>query len=174
MITESNAVDILANIHAGVWTAEVVTNAFCHRAALAHQLINCLTEIVFEDALRQARALDQHQRETGSLIGPLHGLPMSFMDRFRVAGAETAAGFVAWLGKKEDLDSESVLVRQMRRLGAIPFCKTNLPMSMLLGETANNIVGSTANPYVGTLSSGGAAGGMSTTSINRYAVTMGD
>ena len=158
-ITESNPLDILANLHAGISSAEEVTEAFCHRAAIAHQLVNCLTEICFQSALDEARQLDQHRLVTGGLKGPLHGLPVSFMDRFRVAGVETGAGYVGWLGKIEDRQTESLIVKQMRNLGAIPFCKTNLPMSMMLGDTSNNIIGTTGNPFVRKLSSGGAAGG---------------
>ncbi len=158
-VTEGSPLIILSNIHLGVWSAEDVTEAFCHRAAIAHQLINCLTEILFDAALKKARQLDQHRLVTGGLKGPLHGLPCSFMDRFRIAGAETGAGYVGWLGKLEDEASESLIVKQMRSLGAVPFCKTNMPMSMMLGETTNNITGSTLNPFVRTLSSGGAAGG---------------
>lgn len=39
-ITEMDAVDIVDKTCAGIWTAEEVTSAFCHRAALAHQLVN--------------------------------------------------------------------------------------------------------------------------------------
>jgi amidase len=158
-ITESKPLELLANIHSGTWSAELVMSAFCHRAVIAHQLVNCLTEILFEDALQQARELDQRWQTTGALQGALHGLPVSFMDRFRVAGVETGAGYIGWLGVKETSESESLLVKQMRSLGAIPFCKTNMPMSMMLAGTANNIYGSTSNPYVKSLSSGGAAGG---------------
>jgi amidase len=38
-ITETNAFDIVKNTSAGVWTATEVVTAFCHRAALAHQLV---------------------------------------------------------------------------------------------------------------------------------------
>lgn len=38
-ITESDAVDIVAQTTSGIWTAVEVTEAFCHRAALAHQLV---------------------------------------------------------------------------------------------------------------------------------------
>lgn len=38
-ITESDADHIVGNTSTGVWTAEQVTRAFCHRAALAHQLV---------------------------------------------------------------------------------------------------------------------------------------
>lgn len=37
-ITESDAVDIAAQTTTGKWSAVEVTEAFCHRAALAHQL----------------------------------------------------------------------------------------------------------------------------------------
>ncbi|KAG9770943.1 amidase, partial [Aureobasidium melanogenum] len=103
--------------------------------------------------------LDQTYRETRTLKGPLHGLPVSFMDRFRIAGRQTAAGYVSWLGPTEVSTSESLMVRHLRALGAIPFCKTNTPQSMMLAETTNNIHGSTHNPYNSILSSGGAAGG---------------
>lgn len=159
VITESPPLAILANVHAGVWSAEDVTRAFCRRAALAHQLVNCLTEILFDEAILIAQQLDRHQRETGTIKGPLHGLPMSFMDRFRVAGVETASGFVSWLGPKETPDTESLLVMHMRDLGAIPLCKTNVPQSMMLSNTANNIFGSTRSPFNRHLDAGGAAGG---------------
>ena len=40
-ITETDAVGILEKTTTGQWKAQVVTEAFCHRAALAHQLV-CL------------------------------------------------------------------------------------------------------------------------------------
>jgi amidase len=38
-ITETPAEDILKRTTTGQWSAEEVTRAFCHRAALAHQLV---------------------------------------------------------------------------------------------------------------------------------------
>lgn len=38
-ITETDAVGIAEKVAAGQWTAVAVTEAFCHRAALAHQLV---------------------------------------------------------------------------------------------------------------------------------------
>lgn len=38
-ITETDAVGIVAKISSGQWSAVDVTKAFCHRAALAHQLV---------------------------------------------------------------------------------------------------------------------------------------
>lgn len=38
-ITETDATGIVEKTSSGEWTAEDVTRAFCHRAALAHQLV---------------------------------------------------------------------------------------------------------------------------------------
>ena len=38
-VTESEVVDIVKATSSGKWTAEEVTKAFCHRAALAHQIV---------------------------------------------------------------------------------------------------------------------------------------
>lgn len=40
-ITETDAVEIAKRTTSGQWTAVDVTRAFCHRAAIAHQLV-CL------------------------------------------------------------------------------------------------------------------------------------
>lgn len=38
-ITETEAVDIVKKTTSGTWSAYEVANAFCHRAAVAHQLV---------------------------------------------------------------------------------------------------------------------------------------
>jgi amidase len=43
-ITSRDAVDILARLRNGEWTSEEVTNAFCKRAAAAHQLVCFVVE----------------------------------------------------------------------------------------------------------------------------------
>lgn len=51
--------------------------AYCKRAALAQQVINCLTEIFFDRALARANELDAIYKATGKVVGPLHGVPIS-------------------------------------------------------------------------------------------------
>lgn len=158
-ITNAPSSKVLANIRSGEWTSVDVTKAFCHRASVAHQLTNCLSEICFVAAEQQAKALDESFLRTGQTVGPLHGLPVSLTDRFNIEGLESACGYVSWLGEKKDESCEGVLVKRLRRMGAVFFVKTNVPMSMLMGETNNNIIGSTINPYNRNLSAGGASGG---------------
>ena len=127
-----------------------------------------------------AKALDESLLRTGQTVGPLHGLPVSLKNRFNIEGLESACGYVSWLGEKKDENSEGVLVKRLCRMGAVFFVKTSVPMSMLvgchpqhialrcsrtdvtqMGETNNNIIGSTINPYNRNLSAGGASGGTS-------------
>ena len=114
---------------------------------------------MFTEAMQNARDLNQHFHDTGTLKGPLHGLPVSFTDNFSIRGTESGCGFATWLGNKDGESREGLLVRYMRSLGAIPFCKTNVPQGKTLSGTENNIHGSTRNPFNLCLSSGGTAGG---------------
>ena len=165
-ITETDAVGIVRKIADGEWTAEEVTTAFCHRASLAHQLTNCLLETFFDAAIEDAKKLDRYYVEKKAPIGPLHGLPVSLKDQFHVEGVETSMGYVGWIGtfmgKKgtgQEKVFESQMVKELRTLGAVLYCKTSVPQSLMCGETNNNIIGSTTNPKNRNLSCGGSSGG---------------
>ena len=165
-ITETDAVDICEKTAYGIWTAEEVVTAFCHRASLAHQLTNCLHETFFEAAIEDARRLDEYYVQHKAPIGPLHGLPVSLKDQFHVKGVETTMGYVGWIntfeGKKgtgRERVFESEMVKELRASGAVLYCKTSVPHSLMSGETVNNIVGYTTNPKNRNLSCGGSSGG---------------
>ena len=51
-----------------------------------------------------------------------------------MAGAETSLGYVGWLGKKETEESESLVVKDLKRLGAIIIAKTNVPTSLMVSN----------------------------------------
>jgi amidase len=88
--------------------------------------------VLFEDALAQARRLDEYFQQHKKPVGPLHGVPVSLKDVFRVAGAETTLGYVSWLGHKETMESESWIVKRLRDLGAVIYVKTNVPTSLMV------------------------------------------
>ncbi|EMC97189.1 hypothetical protein BAUCODRAFT_32930 [Baudoinia panamericana UAMH 10762] len=158
-ITDSYATDIVGAVAAGEWTAEEVMRAFCKRAAIAHQLTNCLTVIMFDAALAQAKKLDEIFSRTGKTVGPLHGLPVSIKDNFNIPDYPSSVGFCSWA--LEPMREESTIVKILRELGAIPFVKTNVPTAMMIAESVNNCYGRTVNPLNRALTSGGSSGGES-------------
>lgn len=168
-ITETDAVGIVKHTTSGTWSAVDVAKAFCHRAAIAHQLLNCLHEIFFDAAIRDAENADKYFAEHKKPIGPLHGLPVSLKDQFHVKGVETHMGYVGWIGTFQgqkgtgkERQYESEMVRELRSLGATLYCKTSVPHTLMCGETINNIVGYTYNSKNRLLSSGGSSGGEGT------------
>ncbi|KAJ8142356.1 hypothetical protein OY671_004500 [Metschnikowia pulcherrima] len=158
-ITSALAESIVENIKAKKWTAVEVVKAFCHRASVAHQLTNCLSEVFFDAAIKQAEELDLFQKESGKTLGPLHGLPIAMKDNFNIKGEATTVGIVNWCFKPEKATSDSSLVQMLRAMGAVFYVKTNVPVAMMMPETNNHIYGNTTNPFNRLLSAGGSSGG---------------
>jgi amidase len=114
------------------------------------------------DRLDDARCLalaDAADRATarGEVSGPLHGLPTAFKD------LEPAAGFRFTKGSPifKDLvaSEDSAIVERIRRAGAIPIGKTNVPEFGMGSHTYNTVYGMTRNPYDPTKTAGGSSGG---------------
>lgn len=123
-------------------------------------------EICFELAIETAKKLDNYYATHKAPIGPLHGLPISLKDQFHVKGVETTMGYVGWIGTFQGKRGtgmekifESEMVQELRQMGAVFYCKTSVPHTLMSGETINNIIGYTWNPKNRNLSAGGSSGG---------------
>ncbi|KAF2268371.1 acetamidase [Lojkania enalia] len=158
-ITGSTSTQILQKIASQTWTSEEVTRAFCKRAAAAHQLTNCLSEIFFTEAIEAAKSLDEYLHKTGKVIGPFHGLPISLKDNFNVVGKDSTVGFTSLVD--DPASYNSTLVDTLEKLGAVRYCKTNVPTAMMIPESVNNVYGRTVHPSNRKLTSGGSSGGES-------------
>ncbi|KAM0492707.1 hypothetical protein ACHAP8_009725 [Fusarium lateritium] len=165
-ITSMTSAPILEALGDRKLSAVQVATAFCKRAAMAHQINNCLHEVFFDQALERAKYLDDYFTKHNKPVGPLHGLPISLKDQFHVKGVDTTMGYVGWIGGNlgvSDPDKthkvESQIVTELLSLGAVLYCKTSLPQTLLFGETKNNIIGQTLNPSNQNLSCGGSSGG---------------
>ncbi|KAJ3531999.1 hypothetical protein NM688_g7491 [Phlebia brevispora] len=142
------------------YTAVEVARAFCHVATVAQSLTNCLSEVFFDEALQRAAELDRHLAETGEVVGPLHGLPVSIKDHVLVRGHDTSSGYIAWAYKTK-ATKDAVVVSILREAGAVLYVKTANPQTLLALETNNNIYGRTLNPFNRKLTPGGSSGGES-------------
>ncbi|KAL7629777.1 hypothetical protein AAE478_001300 [Parahypoxylon ruwenzoriense] len=126
-----------------------------------------LTEILFQEALARAHELDQYLTDHGSVIGPLHGIPVTLKDQFNTRGHDTTLGYVN--RSFEPAAEDAVLVHMLRKLGAVVLAKTNLPQSIMKWdasdhglqwcETENPLWGLTTNPSSRDYTPGGSTGG---------------
>ncbi|OBT94072.1 hypothetical protein VE01_07080 [Pseudogymnoascus verrucosus] len=155
--TEKDATELLRLISEGKLKSYDLTLAFCKRAAIAQQVLNCMTHIFFDDGLRQAKELDEIYAHTGKVVGPWHGLPFSIKDHFDIKGKDTSSGYVAWVGTIAEKDAP--IVKLLRDAGAVFYCKTNNPQTLMQLETVSNLFGRTLNPHSRNLSPGGSSGG---------------
>ncbi|KAL4903572.1 hypothetical protein BDW74DRAFT_168784 [Aspergillus multicolor] len=156
-ITGLGASTLVDKLAGGELSAVKVTDAFCARAAIAHQLVNCLTVFFPSEAQQRAKELDDHLRKTGKPVGPLHGLPVALKDTYDIPGYSTTWGYAA--NADHRATRESATVRTLRQAGAIFFAKTTMPQAGMLLETVSNLYGRTLNPRDVTFGAGGSSGG---------------
>ncbi|KAJ5949118.1 hypothetical protein N7454_000702 [Penicillium verhagenii] len=158
-LTENySATQLLAKLASGNVSSLALTTALCKRAAIAQQLTSCLTETCFPQALERARFLDEYLEREKRPIGPLHGLPISVKDSFCIEGLQSTVGYVSFL-KHAPATKNSALVSMLLDLGAVLYVKTNIPQTMMTGDSENNIFGRTLNPHNTSLTAGGSSGG---------------
>jgi amidase len=91
---------------------------------------NCLSDAFFDEAIESAKTLDDHLDRTGKVVGPLHGLPISLKDNFEIKGKDSTVGFTSWVNKPAEYNA--TLVDMLEKLGAVRFCKTNVPTAMMI------------------------------------------
>ncbi|KAF3156040.1 hypothetical protein TWF225_008146 [Orbilia oligospora] len=157
-ITETfDAVELADRIRRRMYSCHEVTLAFCKRAAIAQQLLNCLTEIFFDKALERAKQLDRHLEEHGLPLGPFHGVPISLKDNFNYPGYDSSSGVVALCFRPAK--EKSSIVSVLEDAGAVFYCKTNIPQTMMSLDSVNLIWGRTLNPLNRKLTAGGSSGG---------------
>ncbi|KAI7165250.1 amidase family protein [Hortaea werneckii] len=158
-ITEHyNMVQLVQQLANGSMSSTEVTIAFCKRAAIAQQLTSCLTETFFEAALTRAKECDAYLASHKKPLGPLHGLPVSLKDSFNVKNVRSTIGFVSFLDHDAATD-DAALVKILLSLGAVPYVKTNIPQTLMTGDSHNNIFGRCLNPHKLSLTAGGSSGG---------------
>lgn len=123
-IIESEAEDILKNVASKKWSSVEVAKAFCKASAYAQELTNCVTEVLYAEALERAQYLDGYLQKNGKTIGPLHGLPISLKDCFITPPHPSSIGMSIYAN--EVTDKETLIATLLRELGAVFYVKTNV------------------------------------------------
>jgi amidase len=118
-----------------------------------------LNAIVSLDEERARQGAEEADAATarGDELGVLHGLPFAFKDTHDVAGWRTTYGSPLFADLVPDADE--LVVERIRRAGAVPIGKTNVPEFAAGSHTFNTVFGTTLNPVDPSRSAGGSSGG---------------
>ncbi|CAK7202871.1 hypothetical protein SEUCBS139899_005598 [Sporothrix eucalyptigena] len=155
-LTEQTADVLVKQLQTGELTSVEVTEAFCARAAIAHQVVNCLTEYFPGEALTRAAELDAIFAKSGP-VGPLHGLPVAIKDQLMMKGKAATFAAVAW--HKNIATEDAALYRVLTAAGVVAFARTTMPQTGMMLQTVSNLWGRTLNPFHRGFSAGGSSGG---------------
>jgi Asp-tRNA(Asn)/Glu-tRNA(Gln) amidotransferase A subunit family amidase len=145
---------LVAGVQNGIIQPLDILRTYGKVALKAHEKTNCLTEILLPDAetwLQEGSSIN--------LKGPLAGIPVSLKDSIVVGGYDATVGYSSFVGNAKQKDG--ALVRLLKDAGAVPYVKTNLPISLLSFESTNDVWGRTTNPHNPRYSPGGSTGGES-------------
>ncbi|CCF32818.1 amidase [Colletotrichum higginsianum] len=145
--------ELVQDVHKTILKPIDILRTYGKVALRAHERTNCLTEVMIADA--------ETWVDDGSIDmkGPLAGIPVSLKDTIVVGGYDTTVGFSSFVGNKTPTDGP--VVRLLKDAGAVPYVKTNLPITLLSFESTNDVWGRCTNPHNARYSPGGSTGGES-------------
>lgn len=149
LILSQSVAEIVSQVQKRTLDPTTVLLAFSKKALKAHSQTNCLTELFIPEAEQWAATCNKS--------GPLAGMPVSLKDTAGVAGWDACIGYSARIG--QPIRTDSPLVRLLRDAGAVPFVKTNIPITLLSFESSNDVFGTTTNPHNKRYVPGGSTGG---------------
>ncbi|GAA1390487.1 amidase [Pseudonocardia kongjuensis] len=153
---DSTAREQLAALRAKEISARELTALHLDRIAERNPELTAIVSLDPERALAGAAAADE-RFASGAEVGPLHGLPFAFKDTHAAAGWRTTYGSPLYAEHVPDTDD--LIVERIRRAGAVPIGKTNVPEFAAGSHTFNPVFGTTRNPHDPSRSAGGSSGG---------------
>ncbi|XP_051802957.1 vitamin D3 hydroxylase-associated protein-like isoform X4 [Acanthochromis polyacanthus] len=149
-ILELSLSQLTKQLHEGSLDPKDVFHSYMEKTLAVHKKLNCCTEILLE-------SFDQLETVGSNKEGLLYGVPVSIKDNCDYKGHDSSCGVLLYLEKP--VQEDSVLVQVLKKQGAIPFVKTNLPQGLLSYDCSNPIYGQTVNPHNLQKTSGGSSGG---------------
>ncbi len=150
----STALELLAAYRAGSASVREVVELYRRRNDELHSKINAVITPNYDQALDQARFLDELNRAGADSLG---GLPVTVKDAIHVAGLPTTGGITEPARSLASDDAPNV--HRLRAAGALFLGKTNLPTGGGDWQTDNPLFGRTNNPWNPALTPGGSSGG---------------
>lgn len=157
LILACTAVEIVEGIRQGKFSCVEVMATYIHRAITIGRDLKLSAEEPFEEALQLAYEHDRKLKQNPESCGSLHGLPISVKDHISQKGCCSSVGLACRCENIDTFDAE--ILEMLKKQGAIPFIRGNLPQCLLGVESVNRIYGISQNPWKRTHTTGGSSGG---------------
>ncbi|KAM3508682.1 hypothetical protein MY10362_001046 [Beauveria mimosiformis] len=141
---------LVKEVHQDPSKATQILNTYGKVAFKAQEKTNCVTEILLDSAEKWVT------HGSINLKGPLAGIPVSLKDTVDVTGYDSTIGYSRFVGIK---GADSPTVRILKDAGAVPYVKTNVPITLLSFESANDVWGTSTNPCNKKYTPDGSTGG---------------
>lgn len=120
--------------------------------------LNGMADVNFEKALNEADFADKLiQTKSKNDLPPLIGLPMTIKDHVPVKGYVDTIGYCSQVNSKSQFDCD--VVDNLRKLGIVIICKSNVIQATMGAETTNRVYGTSKNIYNLSRTTGGSSGG---------------
>lgn len=147
---------VASSVRAGEVSASDVVRSAYARVDEVNPQLNAIVEENRARAMADAAVIDA-RLSRGEPVGPLAGVPVTIKLNVDVAGEATNNGTPSWRDRVATTDSG--VVANLRRAGAIVIGRTNTPPYNFRWFTENTIYGRTQNPWSVDVTSGGSSGG---------------
>lgn len=151
-----SATELAAMIAAKEISSRELLDLYVSRIETLDSVTNAVVTLDLDRAHEAAADADA-ATAAGSPTGPLHGIPITVKDALAVEGVRSTGGAVELADHVAPADADVVAL--VRRAGAIPFAKTNVPRWSGDIQTFNDIFGTTNNPWDTSRTPGGSSGG---------------
>ncbi|KAG5275792.1 hypothetical protein AALO_G00124600 [Alosa alosa] len=149
-IVSLSMTELTKRLQEGSLSPRAVLHAYMEKALEVNKRLNCATDFLLES---QQQLLNIENCRGGLL----YGVPVSIKDNVGYKGHDSTCGV---LGKVDDpAEDDCVVVTVLKRQGAIPFVKTNIPQGLLNYDCSNPLYGQSLNPRNLQKTPGGSSGG---------------
>ena len=150
------ATELTARLRRKDLSAREVLDAHLAQIERVNPRVNAIVTLAVDRARADAVRADESIAR-GSLLGPLHGLPIAHKDLVDTAGIRTTRGSPFYRDNVPTRDA--AIIQRLRAAGVVTVGKTNTPEFGAGSQTFNTVFGATKNPYDVTRTCGGSSGG---------------
>src|ERR1700676_1349883 len=156
-IVMMNAVTLADAIRARKVSCVEVMTAYLDHIDKINPCVNAIVALQDRASLLAQSEERDRQVARGEVMGPLHGMPLAVKDLMPVKGIRMTMG--SPILKDFVPNADGIMVKRLRKAGAIFIGKTNTPEFGLGSHTYNPVYGVTRNAYDQSKSAGGSSGG---------------